>query len=52
MAAFRALVEALPATKRLILTLAALGAGMAGALRLASFLTFRPKTYFSVHSRT
>jgi branched-chain amino acid transport system permease protein len=36
------------ATKRLIFTLAALGAGMAGALWLASFLTFQPKTYFSV----
>jgi ABC-type branched-subunit amino acid transport system permease subunit len=52
MAAFRALAEALPATKRLVFTLAALGAGLAGALWLASFPTFRPKTYFGVHSRT
>lgn len=36
------------ATKRVLFVLAALGAGLAGALWLASFLTFQPKTYFSV----
>ncbi len=35
-------------TKRVIFILAAAGAGMAGALWLATALTFQPKTYFSV----
>jgi branched-chain amino acid transport system permease protein len=34
-------------TKRLIFVLAALGAGLAGALWLANAITFQPKTYFS-----
>ncbi len=34
-------------TKRLIFVLAALGAGLAGALWLASAITYQPKTYFS-----
>ena len=33
--------------KRIIFTLAAFGAGLAGALWLATALTFQPKTYFS-----
>jgi len=36
------------ATKRLIFVLAAVGAGMAGALWLATSISFQPKTYFSV----
>jgi branched-chain amino acid transport system permease protein len=36
------------ATKRILFVLAAAGAAMAGALWLASFLTFQPKTYFGV----
>jgi branched-chain amino acid transport system permease protein len=36
------------AAKRLVFVLAATGAAMAGAIWLASFLTFQPKTYFSV----
>jgi branched-chain amino acid transport system permease protein len=36
------------ATKRLIFLLAAAGSGLAGALWLSSFLTFQPKTFFSV----
>ena len=36
------------ATKRLIFVLAAFGAAMAGALWLATAITFQPKTYFSV----
>lgn len=36
------------ATKRMIFVLAALGAAMAGALWLATAITFQPKTYFSV----
>jgi branched-chain amino acid transport system permease protein len=36
------------ATKRIIFVLAALGAGAAGALWLASAITFQPRTYFSV----
>lgn len=35
-------------TKRLLFVLAAVGAGMAGALWLATAVTFQPKTYFSV----
>jgi branched-chain amino acid transport system permease protein len=35
-------------TKRIIFLLAALGAGMAGALWVATAITFQPKTYFSV----
>lgn len=35
-------------TKRIIFVLAALGAGMAGALWVATAITFQPKTYFSV----
>lgn len=35
-------------TKRLIFVLAALGVGLAGALWLATALTFQPKAYFSV----
>ena len=35
-------------TKRLLFILAALGAAMAGALWLATAVTFQPKTYFSV----
>jgi len=34
-------------TKRLIFILAAVGAGLAGALWLANAITFQPKTYFS-----
>jgi branched-chain amino acid transport system permease protein len=34
-------------TKRLIFVLAAFGAGLAGALWLASAITYQPKTYFS-----
>jgi branched-chain amino acid transport system permease protein len=36
------------AAKRILFVLAAIGAAMAGALWLASFLTFQPKTYFGV----
>jgi branched-chain amino acid transport system permease protein len=36
------------ATKRLLFVLAAFGIGMAGALWLATAITFQPKTYFSV----
>jgi branched-chain amino acid transport system permease protein len=36
------------AAKRVLFVLAAVGAAMAGALWLASFLTFQPKTYFGV----
>ncbi len=36
------------ATKRLIFILAAFGAGLAGALWLATALSFQPKAYFSV----
>ena len=36
------------ATKRLLFVLAAFGIGMAGALWLATAMTFQPKTYFSV----
>ncbi len=36
------------ATKRLIFVLAAFGAAMAGALWLATAITFQPRTYFSV----
>lgn len=36
------------ATKRVIFVLAAFGAAMAGALWLATAITFQPKTYFSV----
>ena len=36
------------ATKRLIFVLAAFGAALAGALWLATAITFQPKTYFSV----
>jgi len=36
------------ATKRMIFVLAAVGAGMAGALWLATAISFQPKTYFSV----
>lgn len=36
------------ATKRLIFVFTALGVGMAGALWLATSVTFQPKTYFSV----
>lgn len=36
------------ATKRIIFILAAAGAAMAGALWVASAITFQPKTYFSV----
>ena len=36
------------ATKRLIFVLAAFGAALAGALFLATAITFQPKTYFSV----
>jgi branched-chain amino acid transport system permease protein len=36
------------ATKRLLFVLAAFGIGMAGALWLATAVTFQPKTYFSV----
>jgi branched-chain amino acid transport system permease protein len=36
------------AAKRVLFVLAATGAAMAGALWLASFLTFQPKTYFGV----
>jgi branched-chain amino acid transport system permease protein len=36
------------ATKRVLFVLAAIGAAIAGALWLASFLTFQPKTYFGV----
>ena len=36
------------ATKRLIFVLAAFGAAIAGALWLATAITFQPKTYFSV----
>ncbi len=35
-------------TKRIIFVLAALGAAMAGALWVATAITFQPKTYFSV----
>jgi len=35
-------------TKRIIFLLAALGAGIAGALWVATAITFQPKTYFSV----
>ncbi len=35
-------------TKRLLFVLAATGVGMAGALWLATAVTFQPKTYFSV----
>ncbi len=35
-------------TKRLLFVLAAAGVGMAGALWLATAVTFQPKTYFSV----
>ena len=35
-------------TKRLLFVLAAFGIGMAGALWLATAITFQPKTYFSV----
>ena len=35
-------------TKRLLFVLAAFGIGMAGALWLATAVTFQPKTYFSV----
>ena len=35
-------------TKRIIFVLAAVGAGAAGALWLATSITFQPKTYFSV----
>lgn len=35
-------------TKRVLFVLAALGIGMAGALWLATSVTFQPKTYFSV----
>lgn len=35
-------------TKRIIFVLAALGAGAAGALWLASAITFQPRSYFSV----
>jgi branched-chain amino acid transport system permease protein len=35
-------------TKRIIFVLAAVGAAMAGALWLATTITFQPKTYFSV----
>jgi branched-chain amino acid transport system permease protein len=35
-------------TKRVIFVLAAFGAGLAGALWLATAVTFQPKTYFSV----
>ena len=35
-------------TKRLLFVLAAFGIGMAGALWLATAMTFQPKTYFSV----
>jgi branched-chain amino acid transport system permease protein len=35
-------------TKRLLFVLAAIGVGMAGALWLATAVTFQPKTYFSV----
>ena len=35
-------------TKRLLFVLAAVGVGMAGALWLATAVTFQPKTYFSV----
>jgi branched-chain amino acid transport system permease protein len=38
---------AVASTKRLIFVLAGLGAGLAGALWLASAITFQPKTYFS-----
>jgi branched-chain amino acid transport system permease protein len=34
-------------TKRLIFVLAAFGAGLAGAIWLASAITYQPKTYFS-----
>jgi branched-chain amino acid transport system permease protein len=37
-----------PATKRIIFVLAATGTAMAGAVWLASAITFQPKTYFSV----
>ena len=37
-----------PATKRLLFVLAAFGAALAGALWLATALTFQPKTYFGV----
>ena len=36
------------ATKRVIFVLAAVGAAMAGALWLATSITFQPRTYFSV----
>lgn len=36
------------ATKRVIFVLAALGAGMAGALWLATAVSFQPRSYFSV----
>ncbi len=36
------------ATKRLIFVLAAVGCAAAGALQLATLITFQPKTYFSV----
>ena len=36
------------ATKRLLFVLAAFGAGMAGALWLATAITFQPKTFFGV----
>jgi branched-chain amino acid transport system permease protein len=36
------------ATKRILFVLAAFGIGIAGALWLASSVTFQPKTYFSV----
>ena len=35
-------------TKRIVFVLAAFGAGMAGALWLATAISFQPKTYFSV----
>ena len=37
-----------PAIKRTVFVLAAFGAGLAGALWLATAITFQPKTYFSV----
>ena len=36
------------ATKRILFTLAAVGAGLAGALWLATAITFQPKTFFGV----
>jgi len=36
------------ATKRVVFVLAAFGAGLAGALWLATAITFQPKTYFGV----